>query len=206
MRSFIMKKIYLILPGILLLLVLLFGCSTGSTATKREYTTLSNNGVQLDIYYIDSKELNKVYGNNNNPYARNPNGPAITFEVTGRTGDNVIYTIDMYEVALESELGSSQPLSKKWMLSYWEQKLSYKGNSPRNSKSTVYSSWSEKLTTERIETEVLPEVWEIMPGDEIRGLILFDPLRGVKTPITFKIPVYEPSGTVVHTFEYEFTQ
>lgn len=200
-----MKKIYILVPAALLLLVLLFGCSTGSTATKREYTTLSNNGVQLDIYYIDSKELTKVYGNSNNPFARNPNGPATAFEVIGRTGDNVIYTIDMYEVALESERGSSTPLSKKWMLSHWQVTLGGK-NSPRNSKSTIYRGWSEKVTIERIDTEVLPEVWEIMPGDEIRGLILFDPLRGVKTPITFKIPVYEPSGTVIHTFEYEFTQ
>jgi hypothetical protein len=200
-----MKKIYLYLPAALILLVFLFGCSTGSTATKKEYTTLSNKGVQLDIYYIDSRELAKVYGNHNNPFARNRNGPAITFEVIGRTGDNVIYTIDMYEVMLESERGNSQPLSKKWMLSYWKATLSGGGNS-RNSKSTVYSGWSEKVTTDRIETEVLPEVWEIMPGDEIRGLILFDPLRGLKTPITLKIPVYEPSGTVVHTFEYEFTQ
>jgi hypothetical protein len=70
----------------------------------------------------------------------------------------------------------------------------------------VYRGWSNPVTQQRIESEVLPEVWEIVPGDEIRGLITFDPLRGLRTPVTVRIPVYEPSGTVVHTFEYTFTQ
>jgi hypothetical protein len=200
-----MKKIYLTVPGIILLLAVLAGCSTGSTATKREFTTLTNNGVQLDISYINGNQLIKLYGNTNNPFARNPNGPVIALEVVGRTSDNIIYTVDMYEVSLESERGVSQPLSKKWMLGFWENTLTG-GSSPRNSKSTMFRGWSNPVTQERIESEVLPEVWEIMPGDEIRGLITFDPLRGLRTPVTVRIPVYEPSGTVVHTFEYTFTQ
>ena len=202
-----MKKIYLMLPGVLLLLVILFGCSTGSTAVKREYTTLSNNAVQIDISYIDKNALIDLYGNSNNPFARNPNGPVLALEIIGRTSDNVIYTIDMYEVSLESEKGSSQPLSKKWMLGYWEQTLQSTQKSPSGSgKSDKYRGWSSRITGELIESEVLPEVWEIMPGEEIKGLITFDPLRGLKTPVTVKIPVYEPSGTIVYTFEYEFTQ
>jgi hypothetical protein len=200
-----MKKIFLTLPVIVFLLIILVGCSTGSTATKREFTTLTNNGVQLDVSYIDSRQLTKVYGNNNNPFSRNPNGPVIALEVVGRTTDNVIYTIDMYEVALESERGVSQPLSKKWMLDFWENTLTG-GSSPRNSKSTVYRGWSNTVTQDRINSEVLPEVWEIMPGEETRGLITFDPLRGLKTPVTVRIPIFDPKGAVVHTFEYTFTQ
>jgi hypothetical protein len=196
------KKIYFTIPGVLLLLLMLFGCSTGSNATKKDYTALAHESVQLEIRYINRNELYREFGNKNNPYARHLNGPAITFEVVGRTGDDVIYTVDMFEVVLESEQGRKQPVSKKWMASYWHETLRY-GKNPRNKKSTVYSNWSESVTTDKIEKDVLPEVWEIMPGEEIRGLILFDPLRNVKTPVTLRIPLYEPSGTVVHTFEYQ---
>jgi hypothetical protein len=104
-----MRKIFLTVPATFVLLLMLYGCGTGSKAMKKDYSTLTHECVQIDIRYIDKNKLPREFGNRNNPYAWNPNGPAITFEVVGKTSDDVIYTIDMYEVILESERGHRGP-------------------------------------------------------------------------------------------------
>jgi hypothetical protein len=196
-----MRKSHLLIFSALALAVILAGCSTGSTAAKREYTTFSQEGLSVKVYYLDSRELYSVYGNRNNPFARHVSGPAITLEIVATADQQA--RIAVSEATLTSEQGVQKPVSKQWMIDYWQKTLMPKG--PRKNTSSVYSGWSEKYVLEVIESEVLPDVAELSAGTETRGLILFDTLRNVKTPVTFKLPVYDQSGSPMETFEYEFS-
>jgi len=196
-----MKKFYVFGIFFLTLTAILAGCSTGSTAAKRDYATYSQGGVTIDLYYMNSKELYNVYGNRNNPFARHLTGPAITIEVLAKTDQQA--HIITGQATLQSEAGTLNPVEKEWMLNYWHQTLMPKG--PKKNTSIVFQGWSEKVVLEQIESEVLPGEVDLNPGTETRGLILFDTLRNVKTPVTFKLPVYDRSGNLIQTVEYEFT-
>jgi hypothetical protein len=197
-----MKRLVCIIYTGILLAVVLHGCGAGRGSVKSDYISLSHNGLVLDILYIDKYELNRTYGNRNNPFTGGITGPTLTFEIIVMS--EVPARIDLSRVTLESDQGRQKPISKEWMLEYWQEALGYvRGVGDRES--ATYHNWSEKVTLERIETEMLPEVVELAPGEEESGLILFDPLRNFKPPATLHVPVYDRGDELLHSFTHEFT-
>ena len=205
-----MKKIYLLIMLVLPLLLVGFGCSTGGSASKAgeapgDYTTLTHGDITVRLSYLTQKDLYKLYSSSNNPYITYKSGALVVIDTVVQSGSPV--SLQLENAQLSSPGGIRGPVPKQEVHDYWYSKLiknysSYKGGKGGG----IYSNWSLKVTTQRIEEQMHPDTVNVSPGSETAGYIAFDPVPGEKeAQATLVLPVYDQNGKQIHEFEFRFS-
>ena len=81
-----MKKTFIPVALFVISLLLLAGCGTSSSVVMlgeapSGYTTLTHEGITLELSYLDQRDLYKLYGQNNNPFVNYKTGRLIVIEI-----------------------------------------------------------------------------------------------------------------------------
>jgi hypothetical protein len=205
-RSYTMKKNFKWTLGLLILVPLfLYSCSTTSKAQKEDVgknpQVLSEEGVTLDLRYLDQKALYSLHNNRNNPFLYYTSGTLTVIDLK-ITSDSPAQLV-LKDMQLSSDKGVRMFVSKQTLSSFWNARLTKKYSSKSKGKSQ-YSNWTERIVLDTIEQYVYTDVVEISPGAESSGYVLFEIIRGAKSG-KLTLPVYDGQGGLIHEFSYEFS-
>jgi hypothetical protein len=197
----IMKK-KLVLSFLLLfvfMFILLGGTAAFAKTSAASVTTVTQKGVKVSFRYIDKKMLFNRFGNRNNPFVSYVTGPLIVIEVVVQPTVDV--RIETGDAMLESEQGTSKPVSKSEISQYWGYKLRKRAG---GRVSEQYSNWSPRYVMELLDANVISDTVLIRSGGKQRGLLLFEPFRPRKGTATLKLPVFDTGGNLIYQFEFDF--
>jgi hypothetical protein len=206
-----MKKIVLSISCVIALFLILTGCETSNSVTKLGeapggYTTLSHNGVSIQVSYLNYKDLQTLYGRKNNPFRAYESGTLVVIETAFQS--DVQLQLRLENAQLSTPGGDRGPTPRDDVYDYWYSRLirnysSHRGGSGSDGAS---NKGSLNVTTQIIEETIFPEEVEIQPGTKTNGYILFDPIRGESNVnATLVLPVYNDTGELFHEFEFTFT-
>ena len=231
-----MKKIFIPASLLMALFLILLGCETSSSVIRLGdspggYTTLSYEGTELRLGYLNVNTLQRLYGNRNNPFVAYKTGALIVIEAAIQSDTPL--QLQLQNAQLSTPGGNKSPTSNQEVYEYWFSRLKHnygtksRFNTPHKSDtldphgtsgstSTMgvslggagknqYHNWSLKVVTEIIDESILPPEFDIEGGAETEGYILFNPVRGERNvDATFALPVYDDKGELLHEFELTF--
>jgi hypothetical protein len=206
-----MKKIAIPISLLIALLLILVGCETSSSVVKlgeapRGYTTLTHEGIDIQLSYLNYKDLQTLYGRKNNPFRGYRSGTLIVIEASIQSDAEIQLRLE--NAQLSTPGGDRGPTSRDEVYDYWYSRLirnysSYRGGSGGDGAS---NKGSLKVITQIIEETIYPQEVNVTAGSESVGYILFDPIRGEKdVNATLTLPVYDDTGELFYEFEFTFT-
>jgi hypothetical protein len=191
--------------GLLVLLPLfLYSCSTSSTAQKgevgRDRQVLSEEGVTIELSYLDQKALYSVHNSRNNPFVNYMSGTLTVIDIK-ITSDSEV-KLELQDMQLSSDKGVRTHVSKQTLASFWSARMQ-KAKNPRSKGKSQYSNWTESIVLDTIDQYVYPDEVTVPAGSDASGYVLFEIIRRAENG-RLTVPVYDAQGELVHEFIYEF--